>query len=430
MINGTRNRTATMGILVGGGPAPGINGVISAATIEARERGLKVIGIYDGYKWLEQGITDYIKELYIPDVSRIHFTGGSLLRTSRANPTKSEKKLEYCVSALKKLGISYLVTIGGDDTAYSASQIAEKANGKIRVAHVPKTIDNDLPLPNHISTFGYQTARHGGVNLVHNLMEDSKTSNRWYVVISMGRKAGHLALGMAKAAGATLAMIAEEFPPKTTVKEVCDVLEAAMIKRKTMGRDDGVVLVAEGIAEKLSTDELKSIPGVIIDYDEYGNIRLAEVELGKIIKLEIERRFAERGEKVSLVEINIGYELRCAPPIPFDCEYVRDLGYSAVRFLLDEQYQNITNALICVDAGKLVPIQFKDLIDPKTGKTRVRYVNITTDSYRVAQEYMIRLKKSDIEDPEQCALLARTARMTTDAFRAKFGYLVGYKPEK
>jgi len=426
MTNGTKNRSKTMGILVGGGPAPGINGVISAATIEARERGLKVIGIYDGYKWLEQGITEYIKELYIPDVSRIHFTGGSILRTSRMNPTKSEKKLDYCISALKKMGINYLVTIGGDDTAFSASQIAKRANGEIRVAHVPKTIDNDLPLPRDIPTFGYQTARHVGVMLVHNLMEDSKTSNRWYVVVSMGRKAGHLALGMTKAAGATLSMIAEEFAEKTTVKEVCDVFEAAIIKRKTMGRDDGVVLVAEGIAEKLSEEELKSIPGVIIEYDEYGNIRLAEVELGKIIKLEIERRFAERGEKMSLVEINLGYELRCAPPIPFDCEYVRDLGFSAVRFLLDEQYQDIESALICVDAGKLVPIHFEDLVDSKTGKTRVRYVDVTTDSYQVALQYMIRLKKSDLEDPEQCALLARTAKMTPDAFRSKFGYLVGY----
>ena len=426
MANGSQNRTGTMGILVGGGPAPGINGVISAATIEARERGLKVIGLYDGYKWIEQGITDHIKELYIPDVSRIHFTGGSILRTSRANPTKSDKKLEYCVSALKKLGIQYLVTIGGDDTAFGATQIAKKAGGDIRVAHVPKTIDNDLPLPSNLPTFGYQTARHVGVDLIHNLMEDSKTTNRWYVVISMGRKAGHLGLGMAKAAGATLSLIAEEFGDQVTVKEVCDVIEGAMLKRKAMGRDDGVVLVAEGIAEKFSEEDLKAIPGVIIEYDEYNNIRLAEVELGKIIKLEIERRFAERDEKISLVEINLGYELRCAPPVPFDCEYVRDLGYSAVRFLLDDEYQNIPSALICVDAGKLEPIQFKDLIDPKTGKTRVRYVDVNTDSYHVAKQYMIHLKKSDLEDSEQCALLARAAKMTTEDFRKKFGKMVGY----
>lgn len=265
----SKSRTQTMGILVGGGPAPGINGVISAATIEARERGLRVLGIYDGYKWLEQGNISYTKELFIPEVSRIHFTGGSIIRTARANPTKSEKKLKNCVKALHDLNIDYLITIGGDDTAYSASQIAKMADGAIRFAHVPKTIDNDLPLPENMQTFGYETARHVGVNLVHNLMEDSRTTNRWYIIVSMGRKAGHLAVGMAKAAGATLAVIAEEFSSdKISLHEVCDVIESAMIKRSTMGRDDGVVLLAEGIAEKFDEDELKKIPGVAIEHDE------------------------------------------------------------------------------------------------------------------------------------------------------------------
>jgi len=426
MNSGRKNRMKTLGILVGGGPAPGINGVIGAATIEARERGLRVIGIYDGYKWLEQANTSYVKELFIPEVSRIHFSGGSILRTARANPTKSEQKLKNCVKALRELEIDYLITIGGDDTAFSASQIAKMSNNAIRFAHVPKTIDNDLPLPNNMPTFGYETARHVGVNLVHNLMEDSKTTNRWYIIVSMGRKAGHLALGMAKAAGATLAVIAEEFNEGTILlKEVCDVIEAAIIKRKTMGRDDGVVLVAEGIAERFDVEELKKIPGIGIEHDEYGNIRLAEVQLGKLLKLELERRFSEREEKLPLVDIDIGYELRCAPPIPFDCEYVRDLGYSAVKFLLDEDYKSISAALISRQEGKLEPILFENMLDPKTGKTRVRYVDTTTESYEVAQQYMIKLKRSDIEDPEELSLLARTAKMTPEAFRNKFGYLVG-----
>ncbi|MDZ7261512.1 MAG: diphosphate--fructose-6-phosphate 1-phosphotransferase [candidate division KSB1 bacterium] len=424
----TSNNNGALGILVGGGPAPGINGVISAATIEAIESGLRVIGIHDGYKWLAKGNTDYVRELFIKDVSRIHFTGGSILRTSRVNPTKSKEGLKNTVEALKKLGIRYLVSIGGDDTAFAASQIARYSNNEIKIAHVPKTIDNDLPLPGNIPTFGFQTARHVGVQLVHNLMEDSRTTNRWYIAVTMGRKAGHLALGIAKAAGATLAIIGEEFQKDViSIQEVCDVLEGAMIKRRAMGREDGVVVLAEGIAEKLSEEELKNIPGVIIEYDDYGNIRLAEVELGKIIKLQIERRFAERGEKISLVEINIGYELRCAPPIPFDCEYVRDLGYSAVRYLLSNSKDTKESAMICVDAGKLVPIRFDELIDPATGKTRVRYVDINTESYAVAQEYMIKLKRSDFESPEQLALLAKTAKMSVESFRKKFGYLVGLK---
>lgn len=415
----------TMGILVGGGPAPGINGVISAATIGARERGLRVLGIYDGYKWLEQANTEHVKELFTPDVSRIHFTGGSILRTARANPTKSEQKLKNCVKALRELGIDYLVTIGGDDTAYGASQIAKMSEGTIRFAHVPKTIDNDLPLPGGMPTFGYETARHVGVSLVANLMEDSRTTNRWYVIVSMGRKAGHLGLGMAKAAGATLAVIAEEFDTeKITLKQVCDTIEGSILKRRVMGRSDGVVLLAEGLAERFDVEELKKMPGIGVDYDEYGNIRLAEVRLGKLVKNEIERRFAERGEKMSMVDIDVGYELRCAPPIPFDCEYVRDLGYNAIKFLLGDEYKDIPAALIAKENGKLKPIIFEDMLDPETGKTRVRLVDTSTESFEVAQEYMIRLKKSDFEDAEQLAQLAQAAKMTPEAFKEKFSSVI------
>ncbi len=197
-----------------------------------------------------------------------------------------------------------------------------------------------------------------------------------------------------------------------------------MIKRRAMGRNDGVILLAEGIAAKFSEDELRNLLGVSIKYDDYGNIRVSEIELGKIIRLEIERRFVQRGEKINLVETSIGYTLRCAAPIPFDCEYVRDLGYSAVQFLLNPQYQNQQSALICVDAGKLVPIQLEDLINPETGKTKIRYVDIHTDSYAVAQEYMIKLKKEDFEEPDKLLMLAKAAKMTPEAFRSKFEYLV------
>jgi len=416
----------TLGILVGGGPAPGINGVIAAATIEAKNGGLNVIGIMDGFYWLEKSNIEQVRELEIVDVSRIHFTGGSVLRTSRANPTKSEKLLKSTLESIRRLGLNYLITIGGDDTVYAANQLAQLARHDLRIAHVPKTIDNDLPLPKSIPAFGYETARHIGVQLVQNLMEDSRTTNRWYIVVTMGLKAGHLTLGVCKAAGATLAVISEEFKDqKISLSEVCDVLEGAMIKRQAMGRNDGVVLISEGIATKFAAEEFRNLPDLVIEHDDYGNIRMAEVALGKIIKSEIERRFAQRGEKMQLVEVNIGYELRCAPPIPFDCEYVRDLGYSAVQFLLNQQYENQQNALICVDAGKLVPIPLEDLIDPETGRTKIRYVDIHTDSYAVAQEYMIKLKKEDFEEPDNLLMLAKASKMTPEAFRDKFEYLVG-----
>ncbi|MEK7449580.1 MAG: 6-phosphofructokinase, partial [Planctomycetota bacterium] len=203
-----------LGILVGGGPAPGINGVISAATIEAVNSGWPVVGIMDGFKWLANGGSVPTLDLTIEMVSRLHQRGGSILRTSRENPTKDKNRMRNVLNSLQKLGITRLITIGGDDTAYSASVLEKEKAGQVNpamavahqksgvnVIHVPKTIDNDLPLPDNRSTFGYQTARHLGVEIVQNLMEDAASTNRWYFVITMGRKTGHLALGIAKAAG-------------------------------------------------------------------------------------------------------------------------------------------------------------------------------------------------------------------------------------
>ena len=204
---------ATFGILVGGGPAPGINGVIGAATILARRSGARVLGLVDGFQWLMKGDTGHVFELRIAQVSRVHLLGGSILQTSRANPTKKPEDLARVVATLEQLGVDHLITIGGDDTAFSARRVSEQAAGRIRVAHVPKTIDNDLPLPGGIPTFGFETAREHATRIVSHLMEDARTSQRWFFVVMMGRTAGHLALGAAKAAGATLALIPEEFPP-------------------------------------------------------------------------------------------------------------------------------------------------------------------------------------------------------------------------
>ncbi len=417
-----------LGILVGGGPAPGINSVISAATIKAITSGLEVIGIYDGFEHLMKGRTDMVRQLTIPDVSRIHFDGGSILRTSRANPTKTQQDLENTIKALKELGIRHLVTIGGDDTAFSASEVVKAAGGAIRVAHVPKTIDNDLPLPGGMPTFGFETARHVGTELVRNLMEDSRTTNRWYFVVAMGRKAGHLALGIGKAAGATITVIGEEFPKeRITLAEVCDVLEGAILKRRVLGRKDGVAVIAEGIGEKIDPEELAQIPGVEVERDPHGHIRLGEIPLATILKREIQRRFRERGEKMTIVDVTLGYELRCAPPIPFDIDYTRTLGYGAVEFLLSEPKDDKVKqgGMVCLVGGKLEILPFDELRDPVTGRTKVRMVDINSEHYRVAREYMIRLEREDLENPEMLAKLADAAKMTPEEFKKKFAHVVG-----
>jgi len=196
-----------LAIAVAGGPAPGINSVIGAATIRACLSNVEVLGIPEGFRWVMTGDTSRVVPLTINDTSRIHFRGGSMLGISRANPTKKPETMRNVLDSFERLDIGMLITIGGDDTAYTAYKLAQAAGGRLRVVHVPKTIDNDLDLPHDVWTFGYQTARALGVDIVHNLMVDAKTTGRWYFVVAMGRKAGHLALGIGKAAGATLTLI-------------------------------------------------------------------------------------------------------------------------------------------------------------------------------------------------------------------------------
>ena len=421
-----------VGILVGGGPAPGINGVISALTLEARSRAHKVIGIYDGFQWLMKGETTHVKELDHDQVSRIHFQGGSIINTSRANPTKKSDDLNRVIATLDALDIGYLATIGGDDTMFAASQVAKQAAGRIRVCHVPKTIDNDLPLPGEIPTFGFETARQLGFELVQNLMEDSRTTGRWYFVVVMGRTAGHLALGIGKSTGATLTIIPEEFAGPGHLETVCDILEGAILKRQALwNRADGVAVIAEGLLERVLAEEVSSIEGVRITHDSYGDLRLAELDLAYILKTLVEHRFANRGSSITIVHKNIGYEVRSASPVAFDCEYVRALGYGAVEFFLDERSEakKLSGALVCLVNGKHQYIDFAELLDSTTGKSRVRVVDIEKPSYRIAREYMIRLEREDFEDGEKLRLLAQTASSrsklcTPEEFRSRFQHLI------
>ncbi|MEX0683312.1 MAG: diphosphate--fructose-6-phosphate 1-phosphotransferase [Dehalococcoidia bacterium] len=412
-----------LGILVGGGPAPGINSALSAAAIGAIQAGLQVVGIYDGFEHLIKGRTDMVRPLAIPDVSRIHFQGGSIIRTARANPTRHAEDLERTVDTLRQLGISDLVTIGGEDTASAAAAVCRQSGGEIRVAHIPKTIDNDLPLPANAPTFGFETARHVGTQSTLSLIEESHTTNRWCLVVVMGRKAGHLALGIGKAAGATVTVIPEEFAAEQiTVGDVCLVLEGAIFKRRAAGRQDGLAVIAEGVAAKMAPDHLAALPGVEVGYDAHGNIRLEKIPLAAILQREMTRRFEERGQALSLVGVTLGYELRCAPPIPFDIDYTRTLGYGAVRFLLSETDERTRmGGLVYLDTGRLRVIPFSELQDPATGRITTRMVDIHSEHYEVAREYMIRLERADLENDATLAGLAEAASMSPEAFAERFG---------
>jgi ATP-dependent phosphofructokinase / diphosphate-dependent phosphofructokinase len=408
-----------LGILVGGGPAPGINSVIAAATIRANLEGVAVVGIEEGFKWLMRADATHARELTIDQVSRIHFRGGSMLGTARDNPTNDRKLLDATVTSLLRLNVDKLITIGGDDTAYSAMKVEETAAGRIHVVHVPKTIDNDLDLPHGIPTFGYQTARDVGVEIVRNLMVDAKTTSRWYFVVSMGRKAGHLALGIGKAAGATLTIVPEEFADtKIRLRHVVDILVGAIVKRLSYGRTDGVAVLAEGLAERFDTQDLEELESV--ERDAHGHIRLAEIDFGDIVKRQVQARLKEFSIAVTIADKEIGYELRCADPIPFDMEYTRDLGFSAAQFILDGG----NAAMVSIQEGHFVPLFFKNIIDPETGRTRVRMVDVASEYYSIARRYMLRLNQSDFDDPHELAKFAAVCGISVEAFRLQFGYLI------
>lgn len=404
-----------LGILVAGGPAPGINSVIGAATIRARLSRVPVVGIMDGFRWLMEGDTSHVMPLEIEGTASIHFRGGSFLGISRANPTKDPKLIERTLSSLETLGVSMLITIGGDDTAYSAYRVAQASHGRLRVVHVPKTIDNDLDLPQEVNTFGYLTARSVGVGIVENLMVDAKTTSRWYVVVAMGRKAGHLALGIGKAAGATITLIPEEFQgERARLALIVDTLAGSIVKRLANGRTDGVAVLAEGLVEILPEEDLADLAHV--ERDEHDHIRIAEVNFGDVVKAALRKRLHELGVRVTIVSKNIGYELRCADPTPSDMEYTRDLGYCAARYVIEGG----TEALVSMQAGRFKPIPFFEIMDPTTGRMRVRMVDLSSDRYRIARTYMLRLRRDDLEDPMEIARLAAVVKRTPEQFRADF----------
>ncbi|MGL6096439.1 MAG: diphosphate--fructose-6-phosphate 1-phosphotransferase [Fimbriiglobus sp.] len=420
-----------LAIVVGGGPAPGINGVIASVTIEAVNRGLEVVGIRDGFSNLIHGDTTVTEPMTIEKVSPIYNRGGSVLGTARTNPAKDPAHLRNVIESLKTLGANYLVTIGGDDTAFSGSRVYATAAGAIRVAHVPKTIDNDLPLPPGIPTFGFETARHFGVQLARSLHEDAKTTTRWYIIVSMGRAAGHLALGIGKASASALTIISEEFRGKPiTLDLICDTIIGAIVKRRAEGKKFGLVVLAEGLLESIGeqglidaigADEIERFGEVV--RDDHGHLRLGEIEFGRMIKSRVSARLKDLGLKITLVDKDLGYELRCADPIPFDAEYTRNLGYGAVKFLMSAESAKY-GAIVSFVGGKMVPLPFEDMIDPATNRMRPRLVNVDDENYECARRYMIRLETSDFTDASQLAKLAAVVNLSPDAFRERFEYVV------
>ncbi len=406
---------ATFGLIVGGGPAPGINGVISAATLCARGHGHRVIGIRQGFQWLMQGDIEHVVDLDADAVARIHEQGGSILRTSRANPTRDPGDLDRVVDGLGRLGIDHLISIGGDDTCFSAKTVAEAAGDRLRVVHVPKTIDNDLPLPPGVPTFGFETARATAAGILSTLLEDARTAGRWYLVVMMGRGAGHLALGASHAAGTTLALVAEELGGKSVhLDQLARQVEGAILKSTVQGQPHGVVVLAEGLGQCLEQSDLADFPD--LPRDEHGHLRLAELPLGRLVRDRVQAGLAEHGIKATMVVKDVGYELRCVSPNAFDQEYTRELGAAAVETLL----AGTANVMITRQSQGIVPVPFDEILDPTTGRTRVRMLDVRSPGFETALRLQTRLRAADLADDAFVEKLAESSRLDAEALRARF----------
>ncbi len=271
-----------------------------------------------------------------------------------------------------------------------------------------------LPLPDNMPTFGFETAREVGTDIVESLMEDAKTTTRWYTAVCMGRKSGALALGICKSAGGTLAVIPEEFgDSKVSLERVADIIIGSIIKRRWMGHDHGVAIVAEGVVERLDEQALEGLKN--LPRDQYGHIRISDLDVGDAVRGFVRQRLEALHIKATVIKKEIGYELRCAKPVAFDVEYARTLGYGAVRYLMSGG----SGAMIALRGGKVTPVTLQDMLDPATGRIRVRQVDTSTEAYEVARKYMIRLEKDDFEQP-RLGELAKTAGMSAADFKTRF----------
>lgn len=389
-----------VGMLFSGGPAPAANAVISAAALSFLNSGIEVVGFFDGYEDLEAYSAERpLREghdyalLTRDDVSGIRNRKDIILRTSRANPGKQvgspadlatpEKnvRLRAVYDAFDAYGIDALVSIGGDDTLKTANYLYRMQElmpdlRRVRVVHLPKTIDNDYYGIDW--TFGFFSAAHFAAAEIRNLGADARSTQVWYVLEIMGRKAGWLTYASGIAGEATKMISVEDYTGEFDARTAAEDLVELMVHREADGRHYGIICVAEGLADKLPDEQRPQVT------DEHGNIRLGDAQIGRTLAGEIERAYAARtGATIKVRHKQIGYEARCAEPSAFDVLLGTQLGVGAYRALVEE---SLSGVMVSVeDQLQLKYVPFDELIDAETMKTRVRFIDTQSDFYRLAR---------------------------------------------
>jgi len=364
-------------ILCAGGPAPGINTVISSVTKIFNKNGYNVLGLNGGYKSLfaDEPAFEYLDFEY---ADQIYSRGGSALKMSRYKPKDEEFKVDF----FKKNNVKLLVTIGGDDTASTANRLAKflaKQKMDVKNIHVPKTIDNDLPLPEGTPTFGYHSAKEEGVRLSTTIYEDARTSGNWFVVSAMGREAGHLAFGIGTACHYPMIIIPEMFnKTKMTFDKITRMVVSSMVKRRILGIDYGVAMISEGVFHFMSDEEIIDT-GVNFTYDEHGHPELGNVSKSHIFNMLTQQHLKTLRITVKSRPEEIGYELRCCRPIAYDLSYATRLGLGVYSLFKKGE----TGCMTTIDrGGSISPLYLKDVED-EHGKIKPRLVNIESDAVQV-----------------------------------------------
>ncbi|MFO7735606.1 MAG: 6-phosphofructokinase [bacterium] len=380
----------SVAILCSGGPAPGINTVISSVTKSFLSEDYRVLGVNRGFSTLFSESVDFT-ELDYTTAENIYDKGGSILKMSRYKPADDE----FNTSFFKKENVVLLVTIGGDDTASTANRLAKflvENKVKIKNIHVPKTIDNDLPLPAGIPTFGYETARETGARIAGTVLADARTSDSWFVVSAMGREAGHLAMGMGTANHYPMIIIPEMFEnTEPTFKKVVDLMISSIIKRKILGLNYGAIMVSEGMFHLFGEKELEN-SGVNFTYDEHGHPELGVVSKAHIFNFALQKRLSEIDLKVKSRPVEIGYGIRCVTPNAFDREYCTSLG-EAVKSLFDS---GKTACIALVEKDSVKPLYLSDLED-SNHKIVPRLVDISSEKFELTKSFFHCIEEKDFD---------------------------------
>lgn len=379
-------------ILCAGGPAPGINCVISSVTKIFTSKGYRVIGLNGGYKSLVSDSPEFVT-LDFATADRIFNKGGSILTMSRYKPKDSEFRIDFFIQNDVRL----LVTIGGDDTASTANRLSKflRAN-KVDVSniHVPKTIDNDLPLPYLQPTFGFNTAKEEGVKIVNTIYEDARTSGNWFVISAMGREAGHLAYHVGAATHLPMIIIPEMFSKgKISIDKIVRLAASSVIKREMMGIGYGAIIISEGVFHFLDESEFEKV-GIAFPKDDHGHIELNAVSKSHLFASLISAELKRAGLKNKCRPNELGYELRCCAPSAFDLYYTTKLGLG----VYDLFSRGISGCMVTLDNTETITPLFLEDVEDEHGKIATRLLDIEqSDVKQIFENNLHYITESDYD---------------------------------